>query len=93
MTKRKRATLTLHYPGDRRDRIAVGELMGPGDDGFMREVLEVVFDPFRKRTRVEFKRVLVAPEGKRLVYYGGVDPDIEPPDNKAPIEPHREVPR
>lgn len=83
MTKRK--TLTLHYSGDRRDRINVGELMGPGDDGFMREVLEVVFDPFRKRTRVEFKRVLVAPEGRRLVYYGGVDDNVEPPEPKEPL--------
>jgi len=89
----RRSTLSFHYPGDVRGKIKVGELMGPGNDGFMREVLDVVFDPFRKRTRVEFKRVLVAPEGKRLVYYGGVDEDLEPPDNKAPIEPHREVPR
>ena len=88
----KRKTLTMHYPGDRRDRIKVGELMGPGHDGFMREVLEVVFDPFRRRTRVEFKRVLVAPEGKRLVYYGGVDDDVAPPEPREPLE-HGEVPR
>lgn len=85
--------ITFHYPGDRRGKIKVGELFGPGDDGFMREVLEVIWDPFRKRTRVVFKRVEVAVEGQRLVYYGGVDEDVEPPDLKAPIEPHREVPR
>jgi hypothetical protein len=82
----------MHYPGDARGKIKVGELMGPGDDGFMREVLEVVFDPFRRRTRVEFKRVHVAPEGQRLMYYGGVDEDLDPPEPRAALE-HREVPR
>lgn len=91
MTKAK---LAMHYPGDHRDRIKVGECMGPGADGFFREVLSVTYDGRRKRTLVEFKRVHVElDESRRLVYYGGRDPDTPAPDSKAPIEPHREVPR
>lgn len=82
MTERK---LAMHYPGDHRDRVSVGELMGPGDDGFFREVTSVSYDGRRKRTLVQFKRVMVAPEGRRLVYYGGVDDDTQPPDPKAPL--------
>lgn len=90
MTERK---LAMHYPGDHRDRVKVGELMGPGNDGFFREVTSVTYDGRRKRTLVTFKRVEVATEGRRLVYYGGIDPDLEPPESKAAAEPHREVPR
>lgn len=84
--------LALHYPGDHRGRVKVGELMGPGVDGFFREVTSVTYDGRRKRTLVELKRVMVAPEGKRLMYYGGVDPDVGPPEDRDPLE-HREVPR
>lgn len=91
MGKRK---LAMHYAGDRRDEVRVGEVMGPGNDGFFREVTSVTYDGRRKRTLVEFKRVHVElDEGRRLVYYGGRDPDVEAPDSKAPAEPHREVPR
>lgn len=84
MTQR---SLAMHYPGDQRARIRVGDQMGPGADGFMRAVTSVRYDGRRKRTLVQFRRVEMAPEGKRLVYYGGVDPDIEPPEPPAaPIE-------
>lgn len=91
MTKRK---LAMRYPGDRRGEVKVGECMGPGADGFFREVTSVTYDGRRNRTLVTFKRVHVElDEGRRLVYYGGRDPDVEAPDSKAPVEPHREVPR
>lgn len=82
MTKSK---LAMHYPGDHRGRVQVGEVMGPGADGFYREVVAVTYDGRRRRTLVEFKRVHAADvdESRRLVYYGGRDPDVQEPDSKA----------
>ncbi len=79
----------MRFKGNRVDSITVGEMMGPGNDGFYRRVVDVWFDETDGHTYVEAEQVEVVEGGRNIRYYGSTDPDAEPPEVRERIE-HRE---
>ncbi|WP_142282908.1 hypothetical protein [Mycobacterium aquaticum] len=73
----------MRFKGDKTATIHVGQVMGPGPDGFFRQVTDVWFDEIDRHTYVEAEVVQMAPPGENLRYYGGRDPD-------EPVPPTRE---
>ncbi|GJJ24103.1 hypothetical protein [Mycolicibacterium mageritense] len=76
----------MRFKGNKVDSIKVGEVMGPGSDGFYRQVTDVWFDEIDKHTYVEAEIVLMAPPGENLRYYGGADPNEPVPPTRERIE-------
>jgi hypothetical protein len=74
----------MRFKGNRVDSIRVGEVMGPGHDGF-RQVTDVWFDQIDGHTYVEAEIVQMAPPGENLRYYGSTDPDAGPPEVRERI--------
>lgn len=65
--------MSLKYRGDCTDQFRIGQAIGPGQDRMYRQVTAVTYDPATDRTLVDVERVDVAPEGRRLRYFGGTD--------------------
>ncbi|WP_319456908.1 MULTISPECIES: hypothetical protein [unclassified Mycobacterium] len=77
--------LDVRFKGDKVASIRVGEVMGPGHDGFYRQVTDVWFDKIDGHTYVDAEVVEMAPPGENLRYYGGADPDTPVPETRERI--------
>lgn len=81
------------FVGDRRDQFTVGQEFGVTFEGLPVKVTKVFYDKATDRTIVDGEPGQPdAPQGMRLRYYGGTDPDLAPPESRDPIQ-HKESPR
>lgn len=74
------------FVGDRTDEFTIGQQFGETLEGRPVRVVSVTYDPDTDRTVIEGEPLAPdAPEGLRLRYFGGRDPNIEPPDSVQPL--------
>ncbi|QEA10827.1 hypothetical protein [Mycobacterium phage Weirdo19] len=82
----------MRFKGDRVDGFTVGETIGPGNDGFYRQITDVWFDETDGHTYVEAEVIEAAEPGRNIRYYGSADPDEGPPQTRERL-PDRITPR
>lgn len=74
------------FVGDCTDQFTICQPFGETTEGRTVRVVSVTYDPDTDRTIVEGEPLAPdAPEGLRLRYFGGRDPDIEPPTSVQPL--------
>lgn len=74
------------YVGDRTDEFTVGQQLGTTIDDRPVRIVSVTYDPDTDRTIVEGEQLSPdAPDGLRLRYFGGRNPDAVPPSSVQPL--------
>ncbi|MCT7372728.1 hypothetical protein [Mycolicibacterium llatzerense] len=82
----------MKFNGDKTATLFVGQVLGPGNDGLMRQITDVWFDEEDGATYVDADVVQQAPAGSNLRYWGSQDPQADVPEVRERI-PDKVTPR